>query len=285
MHKLTELIMPGLALQLDAGHCLHALDSGLQHIEVWQTPALGRVFTLDGSFMTAEADEFIYHESLVQPAMLAHASPRRAVVVGGGDGGSVRELLRHPGIERVDLFELDSAVVDMARRFLPRVHAGALDDERVHIRYGDGFAGLRQHRPACDVMVLDLSDPSGHAAALHTADFYRCCAECLGAAGVLSLHIGHPLFQPDRCRAVLAALHEVFAIVRPVLLPIPLYGGLWLTACASQTLDIAALAPTSAAERMQQRGLAGLRFYSPALLAGLMAMPAFVQDLLPKREG
>ena len=116
---------------------LASVDSPYQRIEVWDTPQLGRLFTLDGRPMTSAGDEFIYHECMVHPAALAHPSPKAALVLGGGDGGAARQLLRHPGIERIVVAELDAEVVRLTREYLPEVHGGAFDDPRVELVIGD----------------------------------------------------------------------------------------------------------------------------------------------------
>src|SRR5690606_6591919 len=127
----------------------------------------------------SERDEFIYHECMVHPAALAHPAPRRALVLGGGDGGSSEELLKHPSIERVVMAELDGAVIDIARRHLEQVHRGAFDDPRLDVRMGDGFAFVRDTDETFDLIVLDLTDPDTPAEQLYSAEFFRMCQRIL----------------------------------------------------------------------------------------------------------
>ena len=142
---------------------LARVDSPYQRIEVWDTPQLGRLFTLDGRPMTSTGDEFIYHECMVHPAALAHPSPKAALVLGGGDGGAAQQLLKHPGIERIVVAELDAQVVRLTREYLPEVHGGAFDDPRVELVIGDAadfVAGALQTVPATeqfDLVVFDLT--------------------------------------------------------------------------------------------------------------------------------
>ena len=141
------------------------------------TVPFGRLFRLDGHFMTSEKDEFFYHENLVHPAALTHPKPVRALIVGGGDGGSAEELLKHPSIESVTLAEIDASVVAISRTHLRSVHGGAFDDPRLTLRIGDGFAYVRSAADRYDLIVLDLTDPGGPSEALYTTDFYRACAD------------------------------------------------------------------------------------------------------------
>ena len=128
----------------------------------------GRLFRLDGHFMTSEKDEFFYHENLVHLAAVTHPAPERALIIGGGDGGSAEELLKHPTIKSVTLCEIDLAVVDIARKYLHAVHRGALDDPRLTLRIGDGFAFVRETTEQFDLIVLDLTDPGGPSTPLYT---------------------------------------------------------------------------------------------------------------------
>lgn len=145
MTVLLDELVPGLGLQVTAELCLGRVDSAWQRVEVWQTAALGRLFTLDGRFMTAERDEFVYHENLVHPNALGHAAPGSALIIGGGDGGSARQLLKYASIRTIQIVELDQAVVDMARQHLQCIHQGALDDVRVQLTIADG-RGLSSRR-------------------------------------------------------------------------------------------------------------------------------------------
>ena len=218
------------------------------------TVPFGRLFRLDGHFMTSEKDEFFYHENLVHLAALTHPKPVRALIVGGGDGGSAEELLKYPSIESVTLAEIDAAVVAISRKYLGAVHRGALDDPRLTLEIGDGFEFVRAGKGRYDLIVLDLTDPGGPSEALYTPDFYRACAARLEQGGAMTLHIASPVAHPDRIRATMAALRQAFPLVTPYLTSIPLYGGLWMMACASATLDPATLRPTKPTAASRRAG-------------------------------
>ncbi|MFL9905199.1 polyamine aminopropyltransferase [Paraburkholderia sp. RL17-337-BIB-A] len=263
---------------------LASVSSPYQQIEVWDTPQLGRLFTLDGRPMTAIGDEFIYHECMVHPAALAHPAPRTALVLGGGDGGAARQLLKHPSIERIVVAELDAEVVRMTREYLPEVHGGAFDDPRVELVIGDAahfVAGAAATATAqFDLVVFDLTPPDSPAAGLYTPDFYIQLKRVMRPTAALSLHLGSPYFQPQRVAGLLDDLRDTFAFVRTMHTFVPLYGSLWMMATASDTLDPAALSVEALAERIAARQIDSLKHYDPALHAGLFSASRSVRDKL-----
>ncbi|MFC0400513.1 polyamine aminopropyltransferase [Paraburkholderia rhizosphaerae] len=264
------------------------VDSPHQHIEVWDTPQLGRLFTLDGRPMTSSGDEFIYHECMTQPAALTHPAPRAALVLGGGDGGAAKQLLAHRSIERIVVAELDAEVVRLTREHLPDVHGGALDDPRVELVIGDAaeyvarqIAGASHaNRALFDLVVFDLTPPDSPAAGLYTPAFLTGLKRILAPTAAVSLHLGSPYFHAARVAALLENLRQIFAVVRPLAAYVPLYGSLWMMAIASDTLDAAALTAHELSARLAQRGLHALRFYDAATHAALFAAPHSVRDKL-----
>ncbi|GAA5236787.1 polyamine aminopropyltransferase [Verticiella sediminum] len=258
---------------------LEARQTEFQRVDVYDTPDFGRLFRLDGRFMTSERDEFIYHECMVHPAALAHAAPRRALVLGGGDGGSSEELLKHPGMERVVMAELDPAVIEIAKAYLQRVHRGVFDDPRLEVKVGDGFAFVRDTDETFDLIVLDLTDPDTPAEQLYTADFFRMCQRILAPGGALSLHIGSPVYGEANVRRLAGALREVFTHVRPMTAFVPLYGSLWAMAVASDALDPAALDGEQVDARLRERGIDDLAYYDGTAHPGLFALPRYVRRL------
>ena len=259
---------------------LEKFRSAFQDVEVHDSVPFGKLFRLDGHFMTSEKDEFFYHENLVHMAALAHPAPERALVVGGGDGGSVEELLKHPSITQVTLAEIDGTVVDIARRHLDAVHRGVLDDPRLSLRIEDGFAFVRNATERFDLVVLDLTDPGGPSEPLYGPDFYRACAARLNPAGAMTLHVASPVAHPDRIRAGIANLRTAFAVVVPYLTTIPLYGGLWMMACASSTLNPAYLTALEADRRIATRRIRDLQYYNGDVHRASFALPNFVRELV-----
>lgn len=256
-----------------------------QHLELLRSPTLGLTLRLDGQYMTSEADEFFYHEAMAHPAALSHPAPRRLLVVGGGDGGLAEELLKHPTVEALVIAELDTAVLDVARTHLRRIHRGALDDPRVRVHAGDGAAFVAQTDERFDLVLLDLTDPETAAGPLYTAAFFRQVRAVLAPGGALVLHLGAPFFEAAQVRALLAALADVFHQVHPYGVTVPLYGAYWGLAVASDTLDPTALQPEEAAARLLERRITDLQFYNAELHRALFALPTFYRALLPAGGG
>lgn len=271
------------ALTLRGGRLLEAGTTPYQRYEVWETPAFGRLYRLDDAFMASEGDEFFCHENLVLPAAVTHPAPRSALILGGGDGGSARRLLATPTMERVLMVELDARVVDFSRRLLPGIHRGALGDPRLEIRIGNGFDHVAGGAggEVFDLLVLDLTDPLGHARPLYTADFFCACAARLTAEGALCLHTASPIYQSRRLVALCAELAAVFPVVTPYFVTVPLYGGLWGMACASRGLDISRLDAAEVDRRIAVRRLVGLGYYNGATHQAMLARPNFLRALLP----
>jgi len=254
--------------------------SPYQTVEVHETEPFGKLFRLDGRFMTSEQDEFFYHENLVHVAAITHPQPERALIVGGGDGGSAEELLKHPSMKKVVLAEIDVAVVDIARKYLESVHRGSLDDPRLELRIGDGFQYVRETAETFDLIVLDLTDPGGPSLELYTPEFYRACASRLTSLGAMTLHIASPVAHPDRIRQTLVGLRSAFSIVTPYLVSIPLYGGLWMMACCSAGLDPRRMTTVEVDRRVSQRGLRDLHYYNGEMHRASLALPNFVRALV-----
>ena len=276
-------LAPDVAIQLDATAPPIEVRSAFQRISVDHTAAFGRLYRLDGDAMAAEADEFMIHESLAHLAALEHPSPRRAIVLGGGDGASARELLKHPGIERIVVAELDPAVVSTLCEHMPTLAAGAFDNPRVELHIGDAAESLGQLRTqgeAFDLILFDLTETDDPACAhLHDEAFLALCAASLGPAGIAHVQLGSPFYQPAKVRRLWLRLRRIFASVRLSLINVPLYGGPWLLArCGTQ--PAVGIDADLLQQRLEERGIRGLRYYNPALHLASEALPIFLRDLL-----
>ncbi|MGE0310146.1 MAG: polyamine aminopropyltransferase [Lautropia sp.] len=284
-----EWLNPESAFGFRTTRELEYLRSKHQRIEVLETAQFGKLFRLDGRYMTSERDEFFYHETMVHPGALSHPAPRRALILGGGDGGSLEEVLKHPSIDHVDLVELDAEVIAVAKRHFASIHRGAFDDARVNVRIADGAAFVAEsaaaNAPRYDLIVLDLTDPDTVAASLYTDAFFRAAGERLAPQGVLSLHTGSPVYAPTQVRRLLATLQSVFPVVRPIGLFVPLYGSYWSIALCSRDRDPAAIDRRSIEAALADRGICDLRYYNAGIHHALFALPTFFAELLvPARE-
>jgi spermidine synthase len=277
---LYEHLNPDYGFFIRSTKRLEVLNTGLQALEVHDTPQFGKLLRLDGCFMTSEREEFFYHENLIHPALTAHAEPRQVLIIGGGDGGAADEVLKHPSVERVTLVELDARVVEVSRRQLAAVHHGALDDPRVRLLIEDGLKFIAETREKFDLIALDLPDPIGPAAELYGEAFFQSCRRALSPGGVLTLHMGSPVSMPGRVKELYARLTKVFPLVRPYTLFVPLYGSLWSMAVCSESLDPLAVTSAEIDRRIARRKLADLRYYNGATHQAVFALPNFVRDLM-----
>jgi spermidine synthase len=256
-----------------------------QALEVHDTPQFGKLFRLDGCFMTSEKEEFFYHENLVHPAATAHANPKRALIIGGGDGGAAEELLKHPSIESVTLVELDGEVIEVARKWFGRIHNGVFDNRKLRVLIDDGMKFLAETTERFDLVALDLPDPIGPATALYEEPFFRDCRRALAPGGVLTLHMGSPVSKPERVKAHAERLARVFPIVKPFVMFIPLYGALWSMACCSDSLDVTAVGADEIDRRIAKRQIGALEYYNGATHHAVFALPNFVRRLTASTQG
>jgi spermidine synthase len=277
---MTEYLTEDWGLFVRSTAAIAAFRSQYQDVEVHDSAAFGKLFRLDGHFMTSERDEFFYHEHLVHIAGLAHGGPERVLIVGGGDGGSAEELLKYPTVRAVTIAEIDASVIEISRKHLAAVHHGALDDARVAINVCDGFRFVRESRDQYDLVVLDLTDPGGPSTALYTPEFYDACAQRLAPGGAMTMHVGSPVAHPSRVTSTMADLSRAFGCVTPYLTSIPLYGGLWMMACCSSSLDPRDRSAADIDARIAQRGVTQLQYVNGDTYRAALALPNFVRTLV-----
>jgi spermidine synthase len=262
------------------GTLLERRRTPYQLLEVYDTPELGRIFRLDGFNMTSERDEFFYHENLVHPAATAHPAPRRALVIGGGDGGSSEELLKHSTMEQVHMAELDPEVIEVSRAQFARVHGGVFDNPRLKVTVGDGLAYLRETAARYDIVSMDLTDPVGPSMELYSPATFALARRAMAPGAALTLHLGSPFSHPERVRATMANLRQVFTLVTPYFVYIPVYGSIWGFAIASDTLDARAVAPAAIDARLAERGVDALQYYNGDVHNAAFALPNYVRKLV-----
>lgn len=244
-----------------------------QKLEIFENRTLGRVLVLDGAVMLTERDEYIYHEMLVHPGLLAHPAPSRVLVVGGGDGGTLREVVKHPEVEEAILCEIDEAVVDQSRRHLPATAVG-LDHPKTRIHIGDGLAFIRDNRGEFDVVIVDSTDPVGMAEGLFRAPFYRDVKASLKPGGLLVQQAESPFFQFEPWKRIFSELDVVFRQVHCYGAAIPMYpSGYWTFAFASDDLT-----PTARFDPARAGRLDGLRYYSAGLQTAAFQLPQFAAE-------
>jgi spermidine synthase len=238
----------------------------------------GRMLRLDGITMATEADEFHYHENIVHVPAIAHASPEDVLIVGGGDGGAAREVLKYRSVRRVDMVEIDAMVVKFAKAYMPGVNAGAFADPRLALHIGNGRSWIETCSRAYDLGILDLSDPVGPAHALYTMEFYTACRARLKPGGIVSLHAESPFTRPRTWHRILKTVEAVFPCVRPHLVFVPSYGTVLALLTASLDVDPARLEKTEVDCRLRERGIDDLRWYGGETHAASFSLPAFLRS-------
>ncbi|MGE5481859.1 MAG: polyamine aminopropyltransferase [Bacteroidota bacterium] len=268
----TEHQTENVALGLRIQSTLHREQTKYQDLAVVDTIAYGRMLVLDGAVQTTVADEFVYHEMITHVPLQVHPRPRRVAIVGGGDGGAVREILKDPVVERVTLIEIDEAVTRVSRQFFPSIACG-LDDPRVEVRFEDGIEHMRKHEDAYDVVIIDSTDPVGPASGLFQTPFYTSVYQALADDGIMVAQTESPFLEKELLRSAAQAMRAVFPRVDVYLAAIPTYpSGLWSFTMGSKKYD-----PTIP-QRRQLNG--ATRYYNFALHTGAFALPNFVRELV-----
>jgi len=253
MQWIVDTIGEGFGQALPVEDILHDHHSPFQHIQVATSPRYGRMLILDDAVQTTERDEYIYHEMLVHLPLAAHPDPRRVLIIGGGDGGTLEEVLKHP-VESVTMVEIDREVIDVSRAYLPSIGGRAFDDPRTRLLIADGIAFVESTDERFDAVLVDSTDPKGPGLALFSAAFYRACAAVLTPSGVLAVQSGSPLYQRDLVNQVAQHLAAHFPAVAPYWAAVPSYPG---------TLWSFTLARSAPGEAFRSLAIPALRYYSP----------------------
>ena len=261
---------------------LYSGKSEYQRIDVFDTPAFGRILVLDGYLMLTEKDEFIYHEMIVHTPMAVHPNVKNVLVIGAGDGGAIRELCRYPEIERIDMAEIDGQVIDVSRKYLPFT-ACSLDDPRVHIYIQDGLKFVCRKKNEYDLIIVDSTDPFGPGEGLFSREFYGNCFKALREDGIMVNQHESPFYEQDAIAMQRAhkRIIESFPFSRIYQAHIPTYpSGHWLFGFSTKKyhplrdLD---------EKRWNARGLT-CHYYTTTLHRGAFYLPAYVEEMLTDVE-
>jgi len=251
-------------------------QSDFQQVDVMETFEYGNLMTLDGLVMVTEKDEFVYHDMIVHPAMAVHPNPKKVLVIGGGDGGTVRELVRYPGVEHIDMVEIDKMVCDVAKDFFPTI-SSALDHEKVHLYYEDGVKWMEDKVDYYDIILIDSTDPVGPGEGLFTTEFYNNCFKALTEDGILVNQNETPIYEEFFKVGISSniKLNKMFPIVEVYQAVIPTYpGGYWLFNFASKKHH-----PLKdfSAQAWDKHSLK-TKYYNTHLHVGAFALPSYVKE-------
>lgn len=274
----TEQHTENVRFSIKVDRQLVTRESRYQRIDVLETIEFGRMLTLDGFVMLTEKDEFIYHEMIVHVPMAVNKNIKNVLVIGAGDGGTIREMTRYKTVENIDMVEIDEEVVEVCREYMPKT-AGKLNDKRVHIYYEDGLKYVRRKQNEYDLIIVDSTDPFGPGEGLFTREFYGNCYKALTEDGILINQHESPYYENDALSMKKA--HERIASVFPVSLVyqfhMPTYpSGHWLFGFASKGLD-----PVKDLDEDYWNSL-GIEtgYYNSSIHKGAFALPNYVKKML-----
>jgi len=271
----TEYQTPSVAIKCKTKKTLHVEKTEFQEIALIETEQFGRMLVLDGAVQTTIEDEFVYHEMISHIPLFTHKNPKKALVVGGGDGGAIREILKHPSIEEAVLVEIDGRVVDVARRYLPEISC-ALSDSRAKVNIEDGIKYVKEHKNEFDVIMVDSTDPIGPAVGLFSREFYKSVFECLKEDGIFVAQTESPFFNKDLIRNVFKDVKSLFSVARLYICSIPTYpSGLWSFTMGSKKYD------------PLETDISGIpdidtKYYCPEIHKSAFVLPKFLKDMLRK---
>lgn len=266
----------GASFTLQVSSILFKGRSKFQEIQVIETNHFGKILIIDNFIMLTERDEFIYHEMIVHPSLYVHPNPGKILVIGGGDGGTVREILKHPEVRHVDLVDIDEMVSRVCLDFLPEVSA-QLRSKKVRCQYRDGVEYVKTTQNKYDIIIIDSTDPIGVGEGLFTEEFYRGCYKSLKEDGILVNQAESPIYTPEWVRDISAKISSIFSNVFFYSANIPTYpSGYWLFGFASKTY----LPKKDFRHDRYQKNNLKLKYYNNDIHLSAFSLPNYVRELI-----
>jgi spermidine synthase len=262
---------------------LYSGKTKFQFAEIIRSGSFGKLLVLDGKIQSSEADEFIYHEALIQPAMLTHPRPESVFIAGGGEGAVLREVLAHKTVKRAVMVDIDEEVVALCQKYLPDYSQGSFQDKRTELVHTDAREYLAKSRELFDIIIIDLPDPieEGPAYRLYTREFYQLVGDRLTASGIISVQAGSAsLGELLNLASVNKTLKSVFPIVSTYQADVPCFGGPWGFCLASLKLNPVSLSPAEVDRRILARSLTHLKFYDGLTHQGIFSLPKYLREEL-----
>ncbi|NVK23194.1 MAG: polyamine aminopropyltransferase [Kangiellaceae bacterium] len=251
-----------------------------QHLIIFKNDHFGNVMALDGVVQTTEKDEFIYHEMLTHVPLFAHGNAKQVLIIGGGDGGILREVLRHPEVEHVTMVEIDAAVVDMCKKYFPKHSDGAFEDPRVNLVIADGVDFIVNNQQKFDVIISDSTDPEGPGEVLFTSRFYQGCRNSLNEGGILATQNGVSYMQLGEVQTTYNRFAGIFADRWFYAAPVPTYvGGIMTLSWGTDDASLRKHSVETIRERFNKANFS-TRYYNPELHVASFALPQYVVEAL-----
>jgi spermidine synthase len=272
-----ETLYPDYGQRFLVSRTLYRKTTPFQTIEILETPAFGRVLALDGVCQTTERDEFFYHEMMVHPALLAHGRARNVLIIGGGDGGILEEVLKHRTVARATMVEIDGSVVDVCRKYLPSICGKAFEDKRTDLVIANGVKYVDETREKFDVILVDSTDPIGAAEVLFGADFYAACKRRLTPRGILVTQNGVPFLQREELLTTRKHLRRLFKDTGFLFVPVPTYVGGYMALSWSCQNRGSRRVPLATLVRRFRTTKLKTQYYTPDIHRAAFAVPAYLE--------
>ena len=272
-----EITPAGFGIAIKIKEVLFSAQSPFQKVEILDSDsALGKILTLDDLMMTTEGDEFFYHEMISHIPMMNHKDPKSVLVIGGGDGGTVREVLKHSTVEKVVLCEIDGMVIDVCKEHLPTI-AGMLDDPRVEVLVEDAIEFIKDKENEYDIVLIDSTDPMGPGEGLFTEEFYTNVKKSLKKGGIVAAQSESPVVNKEEIKKMYSLLKKVFPITSTFTSPIPTYpGGYWAWAFCSEEVEPLSYIDEKRCEEVTKT----CKVYNKDYHQARFALPNFLKNLL-----
>ncbi len=278
---LRETLYKPWGQTFDMDEVLFEAKTDHQYLVIFKNGLFGNVMALDGVIQTTEADEFVYHEMMVHVPLFSHPNPKRVLIIGGGDGGILREVLKHQNVEHVTQVEIDGAVIDMCKQYFPKHSDGAYDNARAHIVIDDGANFVKTCTEKFDVIIADSTDPIGPGEVLFTEDFYANeKRNCLAEGGIMVAQNGVCFMQQDEAINTKTRLSGLYKDAGFYVAAIPTYvGGFMTLAWATDNTSARDVDLATLEQRFKASGIK-TRYYNPAMHKASFALPQFLVDAL-----
>ena len=283
-----ELITPDLLQAENIDRVLYEGQTAYQHVRIHDAACFGRTLVLDDKTQSTEVDEFVYHEALVQPCMIAHPGPRVVFVAGGGEGATIREVLRHRSVEKVVMVDIDREVVEVCKKYLPNHHQGSFDDPRLELIHDDALKYLEETPQRFDVAIIDVPDPleAGPAYLLFTQEFYRLLQSRLTERGLMVAQSGPtgPAFTEQCFSAVANTVGSVFPAAYLCEAFVPAFGATWGFVVGSLGPNPSAMQRDDVDRRIADRINGELRYYDGITQQGMFSVPKYLRRAVAAEE-
>ncbi|MEO1207624.1 MAG: polyamine aminopropyltransferase [Pseudomonadota bacterium] len=282
---IEETFHPHWRVALKASKILHEEKTAHQDLVIFENETWGTVLMLDGVVQLSIADDGPYHEMMAHVPLMALRKPKRVLIIGGGDGGVLREVLKHSCVEQATLVEIDRSVIDLSLKYFPSVSDGAFDDTRAEVVITDGLAFVAEQKNAFDAIIVDSSEPIGPSAVLHTKAFFAECKTALTEGGVLVSQNGLPFLFPDHLAGTTRVFQSLFKRVAPYLCQQPCYfGGPFALNLATDDKAILKTTEQDLTKRAIKRSVSGLSYWTPGVHLGAFALPANMAETVTKAK-